>query len=79
MSGAPDIAILLDHFGSGGVERVACLLASGLAERGLAVEIVVLADEGPARALLSDKVAVRVLGGAGGRRGRRRGAASAAR
>ena len=62
MRNVPDVAILLDRFGSGGVERVGCLVASGLVERGFSVEMVVLEDDGPARPLLSDKVAVRGLG-----------------
>lgn len=63
----PDIAILLDHFGAGGVERVACLLANGLQRRGLAVEIVVLRDEGPIRPLLDPEVSVYPLGATGDR------------
>ncbi|MXP40341.1 glycosyltransferase [Altererythrobacter soli] len=63
----PDIAILLDHFGAGGVERVACLLANGLQRRGLSVEIVVLRDEGPIRPLLDPEVSVHPLGTAGKR------------
>lgn len=71
VGGVPDIAILLDRFGSGGVEKVASLVASGMAERGFIVEMVVLADDGPTRPLLSDRVAVRVLGDFRGERGRR--------
>jgi glycosyltransferase involved in cell wall biosynthesis len=54
----PDIAILLERFGSGGVERVACLLANGFADHGLRVEFVVLADEGPVRAILSPGITI---------------------
>lgn len=61
-AGAVDVAILLDHFGPGGVERVACHLANSLAQRGLRVEMVVLRDEGPVRGLLDEVVSVRVLG-----------------
>jgi len=63
MTGPPDIAILLDHFGSGGVERVACHVANGLAARGMRVEMVVLEDRGPARSLLDEAVRVHVLDG----------------
>lgn len=72
MSVRPDVAILLDHFGSGGVERVACLLANGLQRRGFIVEMVVLEDSGPVRSLLDESIAVRCLGATPGlRRGRR--------
>lgn len=57
----PDVAILLERFGSGGVERVACLIASGLASRGFGVEMLVLEDGGPTRSLVSEGVRVRVL------------------
>jgi glycosyltransferase involved in cell wall biosynthesis len=60
VSKRPDIAILLDHFGSGGVERVACHLANGLQRRGFAVEIVALEADGPVRDLLDEGIAVRV-------------------
>ena len=59
--GSPDVAILLDHFGSGGVERVACHVANGLQQRGLRVEMVVLRDTGPIRTLLDPAVRVREL------------------
>jgi hypothetical protein len=61
----PDIAILLDHFGAGGVERVACLLANGLQRRGLAAEMVVLRDRGPIRSLLAPEVSVHRIGAGG--------------
>jgi glycosyltransferase involved in cell wall biosynthesis len=61
----PDIAILLDHFGAGGVERVACHLANGLQRRGFAVEVVVLRDRGPVRSLLDPEVPVHQLGAGG--------------
>ena len=65
---SPDIAVLLDHFGSGGVERVACHLANGLHRRGFGVEMVVLEDSGPVRALLNEGVSVRPLGSVPGLR-----------
>jgi glycosyltransferase involved in cell wall biosynthesis len=61
-----DVAILLDHFGKGGVERVACQLANGLHRRGFRVEFVVLRDEGPVRDLLDDGISVHVLKTIGG-------------
>lgn len=62
MSRRPDVSILLDHFGHGGVERVACHLANGLASRGWRVEFVVLREGGPGRALLNDGVSIQPLG-----------------
>ena len=62
MNPPPDIAILLDHFGSGGVERVACHVANGLQRRGFAVEMVVLRDRGAVRPLLDLQVQVTELG-----------------
>ena len=61
---SPDVAVLLDRFGSGGVERVACHVANGLQRRGFRVEMVVLEDAGPVRQLLSEEVSVRSLGSA---------------
>jgi glycosyltransferase involved in cell wall biosynthesis len=58
---SPDIAILLDHFGPGGVERVACHLANGLQRRGFRVEMVVVEDGGPIRDLLDPGVSVNQL------------------
>lgn len=58
MKDRPDIAILLDHFGPGGVERVACHLANGLQRRGFRVEVVVLDDGGPVRDMLDPGVSV---------------------
>ncbi|MEW9855320.1 glycosyltransferase [Novosphingobium sp. M1R2S20] len=57
----PDVAILLDHFGAGGVERVACHIANGLHRRGLRVEMVLERDAGPVRHLLDPDVSVHVL------------------
>jgi glycosyltransferase involved in cell wall biosynthesis len=72
MRDRPDIAILLERFGSGGVERVACLLANGLVDRGVRVEFVVLSEEGPVRAILAPGVTVSVVGkGTRGARGLR--------
>jgi glycosyltransferase involved in cell wall biosynthesis len=62
MTAAKSVSILLDHFGSGGVERVACHVANGLAASGFAVEVVVLRDTGPVKSLLSKAVSVRELG-----------------
>jgi glycosyltransferase involved in cell wall biosynthesis len=47
-----DVAILLGRFGTGGVERVACLLQNGFAERGLQTEVLVANRSGP----LADQV-----------------------
>lgn len=72
MAVRPDVAILLDRFGSGGVERVACHVANGLRRRGFVVQMIVLADEGPVRALLDEGVSVKRLRQPPGlRRGRR--------
>ncbi|MEO6582161.1 MAG: glycosyltransferase [Sphingomicrobium sp.] len=57
----PDVAILLDYFGSGGVERVACHVANGLQRNGLKVELIVLKDSGPVRGLLDPNIIVRTL------------------
>ena len=62
MSQSPDVAILLESFGPGGVERVACHLANGLQRRGLQVEMVVLRDQGPVRPLLTSHVRVYEVG-----------------
>jgi glycosyltransferase involved in cell wall biosynthesis len=58
MEARPDILLVLGHFGTGGVERVACLLAEGFQERGLASQIFAAHAEGPARALLDLKIPV---------------------
>jgi glycosyltransferase involved in cell wall biosynthesis len=58
MTNRPDVAILLDHFGSGGVERVACHVANGLHRGGLRVEMVVLDDRGPVKNLLDPEIDV---------------------
>src|SRR5688572_18251134 len=61
MSERPDVAILLDHFGPGGVERVACHVANGLHRRGRRVEMIVLGATGPVRSLLEPSIPVRLL------------------
>ncbi len=71
MSTRPDVAILLDHFGSGGVERVACHVANGLQRRGLKVEVIVLEATGPVRPLLDPNIPVRLLWTVPGLRHRR--------
>ena len=72
MTTRPDVAIVLERFGSGGVERVACHIANGLSRRGLSVEMVVLEDAGPVRSLLDPGISVRRIGTLPGlRRGRR--------
>ncbi len=43
------------------MERVACLVASGLARRGFGIEMLVLEDDGPTRELVTEEVRVRVL------------------
>jgi hypothetical protein len=58
MQARPDISFLLGHFGTGGVERVTCLLANGFEERGLGAQIYAAHAEGPARALLNPGVQV---------------------
>ncbi len=58
-----DVMILLDHFGTGGVERVACHVANALTRKGLRVEMVVLDTRGPVRALLDAEVRQTCLGG----------------
>ena len=72
MTNSPDVAILLDRFGSGGVERVACHVANGLHRSGISVEMVVLEETGPVRALLEPAIPVACIGAPGvSRRGRR--------
>lgn len=61
MSMRPDVAILLDHFGPGGVERVACHVANGLHRRGFKVEVVAIDGTGPVRALLDPSISLHVL------------------
>jgi glycosyltransferase involved in cell wall biosynthesis len=57
----PDVTIYLKRLCEGGVTRVGCILASGFAERGLRVEVATPRPDGPARALLSDRVTVTPL------------------
>lgn len=56
-----DIAIFLKRAGEGGVARVACILASGFAEDGLATELILGRLEGTNERSLSKKVAVTTL------------------
>lgn len=64
----PDVTIFLKRLCEGGVTRVGCILASGFAERDVATEVAVAQPDGPARGLLSDRVALTPLrpGGAVG-------------
>ena len=62
MMDRPQVAILLDHFGPGGVERVACHVANGLHRDGVSVEIVALDDSGPVRRLLDQTIPVTRIG-----------------
>jgi glycosyltransferase involved in cell wall biosynthesis len=59
MNDRPEVAILLDRFGPGGVVRVACHVANGLHRSGIRVEMVVLDDTGPVRSLLDGAIPVR--------------------
>ena len=42
-----DVAVLMGRFGTGGVERVGCLLQDGFADRGLATDVLVANRSGP--------------------------------
>ncbi len=53
------VAIFLYEPGDGGLDRVAILIANGLAERGLATELWLTEVDGPLRALVSRQVRVR--------------------
>src|SRR5688500_5566024 len=64
LNASPDIAVLLDHFGSGGVERVACHVANGLHRRGYRVEMGLLEDRGPGCPMRNDGVSGREVGSA---------------
>ena len=59
MASAPDIAVHLYEAGSGGLDRVAILLANGFAERGLRSELWLAREGGPVRELVSAAVTVR--------------------
>jgi glycosyltransferase involved in cell wall biosynthesis len=52
------VAIFLPSFRTGGAERVAVMIANGLAERGHEVSLLVARDEGPNRATVSVAVSV---------------------
>lgn len=56
------IALFLPDFRPGGAERVCVNLANAFASRGLAVDAVVMRNEGELRALLDPRVRVRDLG-----------------
>jgi glycosyltransferase involved in cell wall biosynthesis len=58
---AGPIAIYLYEPGAGGLDRVAILLANGMAQRGLHVEIWLGRSDGALRSLISDAVLIRVV------------------
>jgi glycosyltransferase involved in cell wall biosynthesis len=58
---AGPIAIYLYEPGAGGLDRVAILLANGMAQRGLQVELWLGRSDGALRGLISDAVLVRVM------------------
>lgn len=58
----PDIAIVMPSLEGGGAERVMALLASGIARRGLAVDLVLLQKSGPYLQDLDEKVTIREVG-----------------
>ncbi|MGH6742558.1 MAG: glycosyltransferase, partial [Bradyrhizobium sp.] len=58
-----DVAIFLRDLGGGGAERVAVLLAAGLEDLGLAVDLVLMRREGPHLASVSPRVRIVELGG----------------
>jgi len=55
------VAMFLYEPGDGGLDRVAILMANGFAERGVKTELWMIRDHGPSRALISDKVTVRII------------------
>lgn len=55
---APDIVTLLAGFGTGGVERVSCLLMNGFAGLGLKARLAVVTATGPLASLASDDIDV---------------------
>lgn len=67
----PDLALLLGEFGSGGVERVGCLLMNGFSERGMSTEVLTVHTDGANAGLLSPSIGIRALGGAAHSRGNR--------
>jgi len=56
------IAIYLYEAGAGGLDRVAILLANGMASRGLQVELWLGRSGGALQELISEKVLVRTVG-----------------
>lgn len=62
MSPATPVAIFLHDFRGGGAERVMVQLANGIADRGVATDMVVVNGEGPCRALLDTGVRLVDLG-----------------
>lgn len=58
---AKDVAIFLKQANQGGVARVACVLASGFAERGVSTEVVLARSGGAAERLLTPGVSVALL------------------
>jgi glycosyltransferase involved in cell wall biosynthesis len=53
--------MVLGQFGSGGVERVACLLANGFAAHGWSSHMLVVKPDGPTRSLVNEGVTVTPL------------------
>jgi glycosyltransferase involved in cell wall biosynthesis len=64
------VVILLGRFGSGGVERVSCLLANGFSKHGWNSQIWVADNSGPTQSLVHEGVEIRALlpGSNGGRK-----------
>ncbi len=60
-SSALSVAMFLYEPGDGGLDRVAILMANGLAERGVKTELWMIRDQGPMRSLVSPKVTVRII------------------
>jgi glycosyltransferase involved in cell wall biosynthesis len=58
---SPEISILLPDLRTGGAERVSVNLANELARRGMAVELVLLRNEGALRGELTDRVSLHSL------------------
>lgn len=60
-AGSLSVAMFLYEPGDGGLDRVAILMANGLAERGVKTELWMIRNDGPSRALVSSKVTVRII------------------
>jgi glycosyltransferase involved in cell wall biosynthesis len=56
-----DLAIVLAHFGTGGVERVACILANRLGLHGIRTGFAVVTDDGATRGVVDPSVPVHEL------------------